>query len=75
MRFAAAGRRWVALGAHVGDFQARFVLTLFYWLVAAPFAVAARCLDPLRLRPRASSGWVRRGRTAAGSLEAARRQY
>jgi hypothetical protein len=63
------------VGRHVGDFQARVVLTLFYWLVAVPFALVVRLLDPLRLRAGGDSAWVRRSVPAARALDAARRQY
>ncbi len=74
-RIVKARQRWAAIGTHVGDFQARLVLTLFYWCVAMPFAVVVRFVDPLRLRPPAASAWVSRGAPGNASVETARRQY
>ena len=67
-------RGWVEITAYVGDFQARLLLTVFYFTVAAPFGVIARLLDPLAARPRAQAGWVAR-KSEETSLPAARRQF
>ena len=47
---------------YVGDFQARLLLTVFYFTVASPFGLLARLiLDPLKIRKRPiTSGWVKR---------------
>jgi hypothetical protein len=67
--------RWKEIAAYVGDFQARLLLTLFYLIIAAPFGVIARALDPLRIRPQASrSAWLRRD-DAVDTLAAAKRQF
>ena len=67
--------RWKEIATHIGDFQARLLLTLFYLIVAAPFGVIARFLDPLKIRPRArQSGWLERD-VSADSLSAAKRQF
>jgi hypothetical protein len=64
---------WKRIGRRIGDFQARVLLTLFYFVFLAPFALAVRWkADPLGLkRP---GGWlpVVRG---ANPLERARRQF
>ncbi len=67
---------WKGIAAHIGDFQARLILTLFYFTVTAPVgAVLSIIGDPLRLRLKGSkAGWMRRSREEAG-LSSARRQY
>jgi hypothetical protein len=47
---------WKRFGKKVGDLQARFLLTLFYFVILTPFALAMRAADPLGLR-RPGGGW------------------
>ena len=60
MAMAAALRRlwqgWKRVGKKIGDFQARLLLTVFYFVILAPFALGVRLwADPLGLkRP---GGW------------------
>jgi len=67
---------WVELAGYVGDFQARLLLTVFYFTVAVPFGLLARLvIDPLRLRRVAnSSGWTPRT-LPNPDLSTARRQF
>jgi hypothetical protein len=52
---------WKEIASYLGDFQARLLLTAFYFTVAVPFGLIARLLDPLRTRaPQGTSGWVSR---------------
>ncbi len=65
---------WKELASYVGDFQARLILTAFYFTVAMPFALIARALDPLQIGRRVRrSTWVRRG-IDSSTLAAAQRQ-
>jgi len=59
--------RWKHIARKIGNFQARVVLTLFYFTLAAPFGTAARWLsDPLRLKRRhARPEWHARPEPAA----------
>jgi hypothetical protein len=57
-------RRWKAFAHVAGTFQARVVLTLFYFVVVPPFALIVKIfVDPLALRAPAdaSSFWLPRG--------------
>ncbi len=70
---------WKGLGARareIGDFQSRFLLTLFYFTLLVPFALLARVFgDPLRLgRPAGGTGWVE-GISSDPRIESARRQF
>jgi hypothetical protein len=58
----------------IGDVQARILLTLFYYLVVAPFALVLRRKDPLAIRAGASTGWRTREPGARPVAEQARRQ-
>jgi len=66
---------WKRIGRKIGDVQARVLLTIFYFVIVAPFALAVRVFaDPLGLKPKTSKGW--RPRTAGTpALEQARRQF
>lgn len=68
-------RRWLVLAHKIGTFQSRILLTLFYFVIVAPFGLAVRLLaDPLHIKSRsASARWVRRA-TRDVDLAAARRQ-
>ena len=49
---------WKGVGKKIGDFQARFLLTVFYFIFFSPFALAVRCFsDPLAIKSRAAPGW------------------
>lgn len=65
---------WQRLGHHIGDFQARWLLTIFYFCIAAPFALMAASGDPLQLKRRADSAWSKRPEPEE-SLERARQQF
>jgi hypothetical protein len=64
------------LAVHIGDFQARLLLTVFYFTVLTPFGLMARfVIDPLALRrPHNESAWVSRIQTPP-VLSSARRQF
>jgi hypothetical protein len=65
---------WKRVGRKIGDFQARILLTVFYFLVLAPFALGLRLLaDPLGLkRP---GGWQAVPPRGATPIERARQQF
>ena len=57
------GSGWKEITRAIGDFQARLLLTVFYFTLVLPFALLARwVIDPLRLRhqPPANSAWLER---------------
>lgn len=47
---------WKRFGKKVGDLQARVLLTVFYFVILAPFGLAIRGADPLGLR-QTGGGW------------------
>ena len=66
---------WKRIAHKIGDFQARVLLTIFYFVIVAPFGLAVRAFaDPLSLRPTTPRGWRART-TATATLEQARRQF
>jgi hypothetical protein len=66
---------WKTFAHALGNFQARLLLLLFYYVVAAPFALGLKLLsDPLRLRTRRPE-WTPRTERAGDALSAARREF
>ncbi len=67
---------WKYIARKIGNFQARVILTVFYFTIALPFGTGARWLaDPLHLKRRAApSGWRAR-EVRAPDLTELRRQY
>ena len=66
---------WKRIAYKIGDAQARILLTIFYFLIVAPFALAIRLFtDPLSLKPGSAKGWRPR-QTSPPGLEQARRQF
>ena len=66
--------RWLVIAHVIGNFQARVLLTIFYFVVVPPFALIVKLVkDPLGLRPPSgASFWSPR---AAPDPTAARRQF
>ena len=59
---------WKRIGKKVGDFQARALLTIFYFVILAPFALGMRVADPLGLRRTGEPAWRPRPPEAGGDL-------
>ena len=74
-RARALWQRWRRVAEVIGRAQTYVLLSLFYFVVAMPFALITRlCTDPLQLRVAPGrSGW-RPGRRVEPSLENARKQ-
>lgn len=68
-------REWMALARHIGNFNARALITLVYFVLMAPFGLIMRSFtDPLQLKqPPTNSFWLPR-ETYDVDLERARRQ-
>jgi hypothetical protein len=75
-RAALGWSRWRALSRKAADVQARAILTVFYFTVAAPFGLARTYLaDPLGIKKaRRDRTWIAR-ETRDLTLDDARRQY
>ncbi len=49
---------WKPIARKIGDVQARVLLTLFYFVVLGPFALAVSIFsDPLAVKPTTTPGW------------------
>jgi hypothetical protein len=70
----AAWRWWTRVAHRIGDFQARVLLTVFYYVILGPFALVLRRGDPLGIGAAAARGWRPRDAGALPIAEQARRQ-
>jgi hypothetical protein len=67
---------WKRIARKIGDFQARVLLTIFYFVLLAPFAlIVRRTSDPLAMKTGAQRGWNIRQNAPDYSLEAVRKQF
>ena len=58
-RWKRAWQRWLRLAAIIGDFQARVVLSLFYFVIVLPFGLLVKLfLDPLGIKGRRTTVWT-----------------
>jgi hypothetical protein len=65
---------WKGIAHKIANFQARLVLSLFYFVIVAPFALRVRIFsDPLQLST--SKGWLPRGHAGSDTANDPRRQY
>ncbi len=68
--------RWKRVGKRIGDFQARVLLSIFYYTVFSPFAIAVRWVsDPLAIKDSAPRGWQLKREEEASPTERATRQF
>jgi hypothetical protein len=76
---AAAGtlwERWKRVARKIADFQARALMTLFYFVILAPAALVLRWRsDPLAIKPGTPRGWNATGAREGMPMEQARRQF
>ena len=68
--------RWKRFGKRIGDFQARALLSIFYFIILAPFALIIRWVsDPLAIKTDTSRGWQVKGEGEGSPWERASRQF
>jgi hypothetical protein len=66
--------RWKVIAHKIGEFQSRLLLSFFYFVFFAPFAVGLKMFsDPLQIK--SFHGWSTRRDVEENSVESARRQY
>jgi len=67
---------WKKLAKKIGDFQARFILTVLYFVIVAPFALIVRfAADPLSIKPRVKQGWHLRTESKGSPMGRAFNQF
>ena len=67
---------WKRVARKIGDFNARVILTLFYFLLLMPFALLLKLFtDPLEIKKNAHKGWhIKKEKEDMTPLERAERQ-
>jgi len=66
---------WKRFGRRVGDFQARLVLTVLYFVIVAPFALVVRWGgDPLSTKPH-EHGWRAKAEAKGSAMSRALNQF
>lgn len=67
---------WQRFAKKIGDIQARILLTLFYFVIFGPFALAMRWKsDPMAIKTGAPRGWRTEGDRENNPMEQARKQF
>jgi hypothetical protein len=66
---------WKRTARKIGDFQARLLLILFYFLILAPFALLVWASDPLEMKHKAINRWRPRAPEKGDPMERAIRQW
>ena len=67
---------WLRIAKVIGEFQARLILTVFYFLILGPVALCLRLFsDPLRLKIPSRVSWSPVSAVAEEKMAAARRQF
>jgi hypothetical protein len=68
--------RWKHIARKIGDFQARALMTLFYFVILGPLAMVLRWRsDPLAIKATTPRGWRDLEGRAGVPMEHARRQF
>ena len=68
--------KWKIFGHKVGNFQARLILSVFYFVLVCPFAAVVRFFSkPLRLKISHSSNWFPHEGGGEDIMSRARRQF
>jgi hypothetical protein len=68
--------RWKTFGHKLGNFQARLILTFFYFVVICPFAAVVKFgAKPLRLKVFGRSNWLPDQGRDEDIMARARRQF
>jgi hypothetical protein len=66
---------WKKLAKKIGDFQARLILTVLYFVIVAPFALIVRfAADPLSIKPH-QEGWRAKTEPKGSPMERALNQF
>jgi hypothetical protein len=73
---ARAWAQWKVVARSIGNFQARLLLILFYFVVLSPFALAVRWgSNPLAIKNGTLRGWFPKADREGSSMERAIRQF
>lgn len=66
--------RWKNIAHKIGDFQARLLLSAFYFAIIVPIGLVVKTSDPLGLKKKTTPLW-KSYEDLPGNLESFRRQF
>jgi len=67
---------WKRVARKIGDFQARIILTIFYFIILGPFALGLRMgSDPLAIKASTLRGWHPKTDGKGTPIEQATKQF
>jgi hypothetical protein len=68
--------RWKQIARKIGDFQARALMTIFYFVILGPVAIGLRWRsDPLAIKAATPRGWRTIEKQGGLPMERSRRQF
>lgn len=65
---------WKVVAKKIGDFNARVILTLFYFVLLAPLALVIRKHDPMGIRIKKKQEWLQKTPPQGNPLDRAVQQ-
>lgn len=69
-------QRWKRIAKVIGDFQARLILSVVYFIIVGPFALILRwAADPLSLKKGAEQTWRLKPEPKESALKRAMNQF
>jgi hypothetical protein len=69
-------QRWKQIARKIGDFQARVLMTIFYYVILGPIALVLRLSsDPLAIKGTTPRGWKDTEKRHGEPMEQSRRQF
>ncbi|MEX2027889.1 MAG: hypothetical protein WD988_00120 [Candidatus Curtissbacteria bacterium] len=69
-------KKWLSIAHVIGNFQAQVILTVFYFIFAAPFGFISRFFgDSLDMKPKRLRSSFGKWNHPVDSLESARKQF
>jgi hypothetical protein len=68
--------RWKQIAKTIGDFQARLILSVVYFIIVGPFALILRWVaDPLSLKKSTEQAWCVKPEVKESPLKRAMNQF
>ena len=65
---------WKVVAKKIGDFNARVILTVFYFVLLAPLALVIRKNDPMGIRKNKQQEWLKKTPPQGSPLDRAVQQ-
>jgi hypothetical protein len=66
--------RWKRVARKIGDFQARLILGIFYFIILGPFSFLIKWSDPMGIRKKSPKGWLPKSTRPDSPMERALQQ-